>query len=158
MSKICVCVLTVFACCALMPEAMAQERPTFNRNTADPRPDILPYWLTDWHTDYRQQYNRPRYVSGRMAHIIEPTSQEAMVWCEAKQMGLYDTCKHPPVYKSYMHPKPWETLPLGPRPDFKKPNPLQPVSNSNAPSGAAGYETSPSDGQARELSEQSSRK
>lgn len=99
----------------------AGERPTFNKETCDPRPDILPYWLTTAHTDYRQIYNRPRYWPGRIAHCIEPTCQEAMVWCEANQMGLYNGFNQPPVYKTYNAPKPWEILATGPRPDFKKP-------------------------------------
>lgn len=96
----------------------AAERPTFNKNTADPRPDILPYWLTDGHHEYRRLYNRPTYHGGWVAHLIEPTSQEAMVWCEAYQSGLYDkphTGKH---CKRYYGPKPWEILQTGPRPDF----------------------------------------
>lgn len=99
--------------------SVAAERPTFNRDTCDPRPDILPYWLTEWYTEYRRAYNRPRYWSGRVAHAIEPTSQEAMVWCEAVQMGLYDGCRQPPAYKRYFYLKPWEALNTGPRPDQK---------------------------------------
>ncbi len=115
----------------LAPNLLAGERPTFNKDTCDPRPDILPYWLTSWHTEYRREYNRPRYLSGKIAHAVEPTCQEAMVWCEANQMGLYDTCKHPPVYKSYNTPKPWEILATGPRPDFKKPASPYPSSTSS---------------------------
>lgn len=127
------------ACCSLLltlggisSVVSAGERPTFNKDTCDPRPDILPYWLTSWHTDYRQRYNRPRYIGGKLAYYIEPTSQEAMVWCEANNMGLYKTCNHPPVYKQYNSPKPWEILQTGPRPDFAK-------AQGNSPS-SSGYD------------------
>lgn len=125
-SLVCMIILSAM----FVPNLSAGERPTFNKDTCDPRPDILPYWLTSWHTDYRREYNRPRYLSGKIAHAVEPTSQEAMVWCEANQMGLYDTCKHPPVYKSYNTPKPWEILATGPRPDFKKPASSYQATNS----------------------------
>ena len=49
--------------------AAAAERPTFNSRTADPRPDILPYWLTNWQAEYRQIHNRPRL--GRLAGRIQ---------------------------------------------------------------------------------------
>lgn len=97
----------------------AAERPTFNKFTNDPRPDILPYWLHDWRTEYRRAYNRPRYVGGWIAHAIEPSSQEAMVWCEAKQLGLYRHPHAPPLCKQYYAPKSWERLETGPRPDFQ---------------------------------------
>jgi hypothetical protein len=96
----------------------AAERPTFNKNTADPRPDILPYWLTDGHDEYRKIYNRPRYHGGWVAHLIEPSSQEAMVWCEAYQSGLYDKPHTGKQLKRYYGPKPWEILQTGPRPDY----------------------------------------
>lgn len=99
----------------------SKERPTCNQDTCDPRPDILPYWLTSWHTEYRRQYNRPTYIGGKIAHCIEPTSQEAMVWCEANQMGLYNGKNCPPMYKQYYYPKPWELIPMGPRPEGNKP-------------------------------------
>jgi len=98
---------------------MAAERPTFNKQTCDPRPDILPYWLVDCSIgEYRRAYNRPRYVAGKLAHTFEPSSQEAMVWCEAKRAGLYAKPHMPPMCKRYYFPKPWEILDTGPRPDF----------------------------------------
>jgi hypothetical protein len=115
----------------LASAAHASERPTFNKDTCDPRPDIAPYWLHDWYQGYRRVYNRPRYLSGKIAHVIEPVSQEAMVWQEAKEMGLYNGKNCPPVYKRYNYPRPWEILQTGPRADFTKPNQLGASSSSS---------------------------
>ena len=133
--------LRFLALAALLPVCLpsfsdAGERPTCNKDTCDPRPDILPYSLTSWHQDYRQIYNRPRYWSGRIAACIEPTSQEAMTWCEANQAGLYNGPQHgrenPPVYKRYCYPKPWEILQTGPRPDFPKAKGAYALGQSNS--------------------------
>ncbi len=64
---------------------------------------------------YRFEKNRPRYVGGWIAAKIEPTSQEAMSWREHKAAGSYR--QHAPGYvKTYYYPKPWEVLPIDPRP------------------------------------------
>jgi hypothetical protein len=64
---------------------------------------------------YRYAKNRPRYVGGWIASKIEPTSQEAMSWREHKAAGSYR--QHAPGYvKTYYYPKPWEVLPIEPRP------------------------------------------
>ncbi len=96
------------------------ERPTLN-DTCDPRPNILPDQLYNHHTPYRRIYNRPRDVFGYIAHVIEPTSQEAMTWWENKCAGRYDTKNAPPMCKKYWYPKPWEALNVEPRPDFARP-------------------------------------
>lgn len=101
----------------LAGKSHAAERPTFN-HTADPRPDILAHPFYYAHTEYRRAYNRPRDIPGWLAYKIEPTSQEAMVWCENVQAGNYDRKHMPPMCKTYYYPKPWETLLTGPRPDF----------------------------------------
>ena len=54
--------------------AVGAERPTLNK-TRDPRPDILPHPIYYAHTEYRLAHNRPRYVSGWIAHYIAPSSQ-----------------------------------------------------------------------------------
>lgn len=119
--------MVVSATCLMAPvfsgNCVGAERPTFNKGTCDPRPDILPSWLLDCTAgEYRRIYNRPRYVNGWLAHVVEPSSQEAMVWCEAKQMGLYQKPHQPAMYKQYYVPKPWEILNTGPRPDYAKSN------------------------------------
>jgi hypothetical protein len=104
---------------------LAAERPTLVK-TCDPRPDILPRPIYENSTEYRAQYNRPRYLTGWMAFEISRTSQEAMVWEENYCAGNYDRKHMPPVCKSYMYPKPWEMLNTGARhnpqltPDFRQ--------------------------------------
>ena len=108
--------------------AAPPERPTFN-NTADPRPNILPDWVYNHREPYRLRYNRPPYHAGKaLYYVISPTSQEALSWKENLDEGRYNGKDCPPVYKSYMYPKPWEVLNTGPRPTFAsmdKPVPVQ---------------------------------
>lgn len=125
---------------SLCGDAPAAERPTF-QVTRDPRPDILPYHLYYATSEYRRDYNRPRYYSGWLASKISRTSQEAMVWQENVQAGNYDEKHMPPMYKRYFAPKPWEVLQTGARPDFPKPQPASTASNRT--SGAAKVEPSP---------------
>ncbi|EMI45811.1 MULTISPECIES: hypothetical protein [Pirellulaceae] len=81
---------------------------------------------------YRRQYNRPTYLGGKLAAKIEPSSQEAMAFHRAEELGLYDNNgvkgalagKHCPpkrVEQHYFYPKPWEVLAVGPR---KNPKPV----------------------------------
>lgn len=97
------------------------ERPTHNQ-TCDPRPNILPDSLYNHHAPYRLSHNRPRYVVGYLATIVEPSSQEAMAWHENYCQGNYETKHAPAVCKTYMYPKPWEALNVGPRPDTTRSN------------------------------------
>lgn len=101
----------------------AGERPTLNKKTCDPRPDILPHPWYESRPEYRRTYNRPRYLSGWIAHRIAPTSQEAMVWCENLRAGAYEVKNSPPRYKRYFGPKPWEVLQTAARPDFARSSP-----------------------------------
>ena len=118
--------LALAACSCLTGISEGAERPTFNHDTCDPRPDILPYHIHHAIPEYRREYNRPRFWSGWIAHTIAPTSQEAMVWCENYQAGAYDEHHAPPRYKRYFAPKPWEVLPTGSRPDFPEQESLGP--------------------------------
>lgn len=79
---------------------------------------------------YRRQYNRPTYLGGKLAAKIEPSSQEAMAFHRAEELGLYDNNgvkgalagKHCPpkrVEQHYFYPKPWEVLAVGPRKNRK---------------------------------------
>lgn len=95
------------------------ERPTMHV-TCDPRPDILVHPIWDAHTEYRRQYNRPRFLTGWISSHIAPSSQEAMVWCENLHRGKYDARNLPPLCKRYYAPKPWEVLQTGGRPDTVK--------------------------------------
>jgi hypothetical protein len=118
-----VCLWSLCVLLGLCIHSSAAERPTFNKNTCDPRPDVLPYWLHSGHPEYRRAYNRPRHLTGWITYVIEPSSQEAMVWCEAKQLGLYRKPHAPPMYKKYYAPRAWELLDVGPRPDFVRQTP-----------------------------------
>ena len=63
---------------------------------------------------YRARYNRPRYLAGKIAYHIAPTSQEAMSWHVNVHRGAYRN--HAGwIEPMYMYPKPWEVLPVGPR-------------------------------------------
>lgn len=81
---------------------------------------------------YRRQYNRPTYIGGKIAAKIAPSSQEAMAFHRAEELGLYDNNgvkgalagKHCPpqrVEQHYFYPKPWEALAIGPRRDRMTP-------------------------------------
>jgi hypothetical protein len=109
----------VFCVCICLAGSFSQaaERPTLLK-TADPRPDILPRPFYDNHTEYRAQYNRPRFYTGWLAYEVSRTSQEAMVWQENYCAGNYERHHTPPMCKTYYYPKPWEVLMVGARPDF----------------------------------------
>lgn len=63
---------------------------------------------------YRARYNRPRYIGGKIAYHIAPSSQEAMTWHDSVHRGDY--AQHAPWSQPlYIYPKPWEVLPVGPR-------------------------------------------
>jgi hypothetical protein len=87
-----------------------------NFNPANPRPDILPRNFYNAWVPYRKEYNRPTYFGGHVAAIIEPTSQEAMSWCEHKANGNYE-CKRPGYIPHYNYPKPWEVMAIEARPN-----------------------------------------
>lgn len=81
-----------------------------------PLGNCLPY-------SHRAKYNRPSYISGKIAYYIAPSSQEAMSWHEHVHRGSYK--KHAGYIEDlYMYPKPWEVLTVGPR---------TPAELSNAP-------------------------
>ncbi|XZE44300.1 hypothetical protein SH467x_003901 [Pirellulaceae bacterium SH467] len=81
------------------------------------RKDIFSHRVWNAWPEYRATYNRPRYVGGHIAHIVEPTSQEAMAWKINKENGNYaNHCgRYVPLY---YYPKPWEALNTRARPDF----------------------------------------
>jgi len=92
-----------------------------------PRVDVIGPLGNRLPPSYRRQMNRPTYLGGKMAHAIAPTSQEAMAWHQADHRGWYDdhgvkglvNGKHCPPKRmtlQYFYPKPWEVLPVGPRP------------------------------------------
>ena len=79
-----------------------------NIDLLPPPGDLLP-------PSYAAKYNRPRYLTGRIAYTIEPTSQEAMAWERAVQRGYY--ANHAPRMEThYMYPRAWEVLGVDPKP------------------------------------------
>ena len=81
------------------------------------RPDFFSHHIWNSIPEYRQVYNRPRYVGGLLAYKIEPSSQEAMAWKTNYCNGSYanHSGPHVPIYN---YPKPWESLNTKARPDF----------------------------------------
>jgi hypothetical protein len=84
-------------------------------NPANPRPDVLPRTHYNAWVPYRLEYNRPTYFGGHLASVIEPSSQEAMSWCQHKANGDYH-CHRPGSIPIYNYPKPWEALSIDARP------------------------------------------
>ena len=89
---------------------------------AQQRQDLLPHTLWNAIPEYRQVYNRPRYVSGYLANKIEPSSQEAMAWRTNYCNGNYANHSGPYV-PHYYYPKPWEALNTRARADTPKAKP-----------------------------------
>jgi hypothetical protein len=85
------------------------------------RKDLLSHRLTNAIPEYRQVYNRPRYMTGFITSKIEPSSQEAMAWRTNYCNGNYANHRGPSV-PYYYYPKPWEALDTKPRPDALKSN------------------------------------
>lgn len=87
--------------------------PDREKQTVRPRIDVIPPLGTHL-PSYRERYNRPTYLGGKIAYWLEPTSQEAMNWHRSAQRGYY--ANHAPRMEDrYYYPKPWEVLTVGPR-------------------------------------------
>ena len=84
------------------------------------RQDIFSHHIWNSLPEYRQVYNRPRFLSGYLAYKIEPSSQEAMAWQTNYCNGNYANHSGPHV-PLYYYPKPWEALKTTARPDYQKP-------------------------------------
>ena len=86
---------------------------------AQQREDILAHRLWNAWPEYRATHNRPRYVGGHIAAIVEPTSQEAMSWKSNKENGNYANHRGRCV-PLYYYPKPWEAMNTRARPDTNR--------------------------------------
>ncbi len=84
------------------------------------RQDIFSHPIWNSMPEYRNVYNRPRFVPGYLAYKIEPSSQEAMAWQSNYCNGNYANHSGPYV-PHYYYRKPWEALKTAARPDFQKP-------------------------------------
>ncbi|QDT09497.1 hypothetical protein [Planctomycetes bacterium K23_9] len=93
--------------------AMAHH-PDRERQTVRPRGDLIGPLGNNFRPSYRRELNRPRFLAGKLAYAIAPTSQEAIAWHHADHEGAYanDACR---IEKRFMYPKPWEALKVGPR-------------------------------------------
>ncbi|MCM2374015.1 hypothetical protein [Aporhodopirellula aestuarii] len=100
----------------------------WSRYEGTPRVDVIGPVGNRLPESYRRQYNRPTYLGGKLAAKIEPSSQEAMAFHRAEELGLYDNngikgalagkhCAPQRVEQHYFYPKPWEVLTVGPRRD-----------------------------------------
>ena len=87
--------------------------PDAARHPVVPRVDVIPP-LGNRIPSYRERYNRPTYLGGKIAYWIAPSSQEAMSWHRSFHRGYY--ANHAPRMEDrYYYPKPWEELTVGPR-------------------------------------------
>ncbi len=107
------CLVAIVTVCWYAPTARAQTKHAWFAGTyLDPaiqRPDFLPHTITRSIPEHRQVYNRPWYYGGKIVHIIEPTSQEAMSWETNHDNGNYRN--HAGRYMPlYLYPKPWEVI------------------------------------------------
>lgn len=103
--------LALAGSCGLVGEAKAQQP----AHRHEQRADLWSWPLYNAWVPYRKEMNRPRFVGGYIASKIEPTSQEAMSWREHHAEGAYRDHRAGYV-KTYYYPKPWEVLPIDPRP------------------------------------------
>jgi len=105
------------ACCGTflpLHSALAQF-PNWAAKPVRPRVDVIPPLGNNLPLSYAARFNRPSYLTGRMAYSIEPSSQEAMAWQRAVQRGYY--ANHAPRMEThYMYPKPWEVLGVDAKP------------------------------------------
>lgn len=90
------------------------DHPTFPVPPVNYRFEPIPPLGNNLPRPYRERMNRPRYFTGWLSYVIEPTSQEAMSWHENVHRGSYKNhagrCE-----PMYFYPKPWEVLTIGPR-------------------------------------------
>ena len=121
MKRIMALILVTGAVCTVLPGKVSGDG-FLSGTYLDPakqREDILPYPIIKAWPEYRYTYNRPRYLSGHIASVIEPTSQEAMAWKSSVNAGHYRNHAGRCV-PLYYYPKPWEALNTMARPDFVK--------------------------------------
>jgi hypothetical protein len=107
--------LVVTVCIAVCSTVFAGDHEA-HFNPAEPRPDFSSHRVYNAWVPYRKVYNRPTYIGGRIAAVIEPTSQEAMSWRIHNANGDYE-CGRPGCIPMYNYPKPWEVMAIHPRPN-----------------------------------------
>lgn len=105
--------------CAAAPAAA--QHPDWKSHPVTPRIDVIPPLGNNLPLSHSARYNRPGYVTGKIAYWIAPSSREAMSWQRAYQLGYY--ADHAPrMVTHYCFPKPWEVLGTGARTDSSEPS------------------------------------
>ena len=79
-----------------------------------PRIDVIGPIGTNLPPSYRRTFNRPRFLPGKIAYLIAPSSQEAIAWHKAEHQCAYAN-NLGRIEPHYFYPKPWEALKVGPR-------------------------------------------
>ncbi len=77
----------------LMVVSLATTLPAHHPNKecqdVHPRCDLIGPLGNRLPMSYRRRFNRPRYLGGKIAYLIAPSSQEAMAWHDAVHLGAY---------------------------------------------------------------------
>jgi hypothetical protein len=109
----CIFVLCAVSAGAFIGGSAHAHFPHYESKPVHPRIDVIPP-LGNRIPSYRERYNRPTYIGGKIAYLIEPSSQEAMSWHRSAHRGYY--ANHSPRMEDrYFYPKAWEVLTVGPR-------------------------------------------
>ncbi len=104
--------------CAAVPAAA--HHPEWQSHPVTPRIDVIPPLGNNLPYSHSARYNRPGYVTGKIAYWIAPSTREAMSWHRAAHLGYY--ANHAPrMVTHYCFPKPWEVLGIGARTDTTAP-------------------------------------
>lgn len=113
--------LAALAALLILPAVATAHHPDRRCQPVKPRVDLIGPIGNRLPPEYRRSYNRPTYVGGKIAYLIAPSSQEAMVWHRSAHAGLYEGKKHGRynrrVDHQYFYAKPWEGIRVGARPD-----------------------------------------
>jgi len=118
MSRYSIISLIVIAFTACQYRTAAAHHPSGLSHPVRPRVDVIGPVGNRLPESYRRRYNRPTYHGGKIAHIIAPSSQEAIAWERAEQRCDYDH-HHGRIVPQYFYPKPWEALQVGARTPMK---------------------------------------
>ena len=101
--------LSTLAAPLLAAAPTAAHPPDWASHPVRPRIDVIPPLGNNLPYSYAARYNRPAYLTGKIAYCIAPTSREAMSWHRAAHRGYY--ADHAPAMQThYLYPKPWELL------------------------------------------------
>jgi len=117
MRRLTLCLVSLPLLC-LATSSVEAHHPTRNYPPTAERFDPIPPLGNRLPPSYRRVYNRPTYIGGKIAYLIAPSSQEAMSWHTNAHRGAYRNHAGR-IEPMYLYAKPWEVLPIGPRPPGK---------------------------------------